>query len=1143
VPLPLRESIRFVRSGLSAPTGWSPLVLALTVVSCGGGTDLLLPGDGQPAAIQVHDGDGQSGRVGEPLNDSLVFLVTDSRARPVEGAQVVFLLADAGPGAAMVPDTATTDANGMATARFQLGTRIGPQAGQAMVVVPEGTQQPSTRFSAVALSETANGIAAVSGDNQAGPAGSTLPEPLVVQVTDGFGNPIPGVTINWSADGGGSVSESTTLTDVQGQASVTRTLGPAAGPQSTSATSEGLAGSPVTFSHTATAGNASLLSIVSGNNQTAEAGTELPGDLVVRLVDAQGNGVPGAAVTWVIGTGGGRLSPENTTTDEAGRTSSRWTLGPNPGGNRADAVVSGVGVVHFDAVGTSAAPPRLVILTQPPSSARNAAVLDRQPVIQVRDAGGQDVLTPGIQITAQLTGGSGELLGTRQLNTDANGRVAFSNLAIAQAQGRRSLVFTAVGYAGATSSAIDVQAIPTTTTITNDSPDPSAAGALVTVSFQVSASGVTPLGTVTVNDGDQSCVGTLSGGSGSCQLPLNTPGQRTLRATYGGSPGLLGSSGTAAHQVNTPPPGNSSPHAEFRWQCNQLSCSFTDASTDSDGQVVSWSWDFGDGQSSTDRQPTHTFPAPGTYTVTLVIADDDGAGDQAQARVDVKPPPANKPPHAEFDVSCSDLSCTFTDRSTDDDGTITSRLWDYGDGTTGGDPSHTYAGAGKYKVTLTVTDNAGATDSRTHDAEAKAPQPGNQPPTAAFTSSCSDLTCSFNSDGSSDPDGRISSRTWDFGDSHSSNEANPSHGYSAAGTYTVTLTVTDDRGTSSSVSHQVGVTQPNQPPRADFDVSCPDLTCSFSDRSSDPDGTIVNRQWDYGDGTSGTEPSHTYASPGKYKVTLTVTDDAGASNSKTKDADAKAPPPNQPPVAAFTSSCSDLSCSFDSGGSSDPDGTISSRVWDFGDGSSSGEANPSHTYTSGGSYTVKLTVTDNDGATGSITHQINVSAPNQAPTAAFTSSCSDLSCSFDSSGSGDPDGTIQTRTWDFGDGASANQASPSHTYGSAGTYTVKLTVTDNDGSSTSVTHQVTATAPNQPPTAAQSSSCSGLTCSFDSGGSQDPDGTITARSWDFGDGTSSTDANPSHTYSAPGTYTVILTVTDNDGASDQATDQVSVTAP
>ncbi len=155
--------------------------------------------------------------------------------------------------------------------------------------------------------------------------------------------------VSWAAEGGGSVSEASNQTDADGRASVQRTLGPTAGIQTTMATSEGLAGSPVTFTHTATAGSAAGLSIVSGNEQTAQAGTELPGDLVVRLVDAAGNGVPGAAVTWVVGTGGGRVSPENTVTDEAGRTSSRWTLGPNPGENRVDAVVSGVGVVHFTA--------------------------------------------------------------------------------------------------------------------------------------------------------------------------------------------------------------------------------------------------------------------------------------------------------------------------------------------------------------------------------------------------------------------------------------------------------------------------------------------------------------------------------------------------------------------------------------------------------------------------------------------------------------------------------------------------------------------------------------------------------------------------------------------------------------------------
>jgi PKD repeat protein len=1023
--------------------------MAFLLVSCSGGTDLLLPGDGQPAGIEVADGNGQSGRVGEPLHDPLIFEVTDSRGRAVEGAQVVFSVAQAGPGAAVVPDTATTDADGKATAQFQLGTTIGTQGGEASVVMPAGSQQPKTTFTATALSENANEMALLSGDGQSGPAGSALGQPLAVQVTDAFGNPISGVPINWSVEGGGTVSESLNLTDDQGTASVIRTLGPAAGPQATIATSEGLAGSPVTFTHTATAGSASLLSIVSGDNQTAVAGSELPGDLVVRLVDAQGNGVPDAAVTWVVGTGGGRVSPENTTTDEAGRTSARWTLGNNPGQNRADAVVSGVAVVHFQATGTSGAPSGLVVVTQPSSSTQNAAVLQQQPVVQVRAAGGADVHTAGIAITAQLAGGGGELLGTRQLSTDGNGRVAFTNLAIAGAQGRRTLVFTAVGYAGATSSGINVLPIPTTTTITGDSPDPSAAGALVTVSFRVSAAGVTPLGDVTVTDGDQSCTGTLNAGSGSCQLPLTNAGPRTLRATYRGAPGLIGSSGTAEHQVTAPPPGNRPPTADFHWNCDGLTCHFTDASSDGDGQVVSWSWNFGDNQSSSEREPSHTFPAPGTFTVTLTIADNDGAGDQASAQVNVKappPPPPNKPPHADFDVSCQDLTCTFTDRSTDDDGTIQNRVWDYGDGNTGITPSHTYASAAKYHVTLTVTDDDGATNSRTKDADAKAPAPGNQPPHAEFTVACpnTDLSCTF-TDQSTDTDGSIASRSWDYGDGNSGTTA--SHTYQAAGTYHVTLTVTDNDGATDSRTHDANpkAPAPNQAPHAEFTVACPntDLSCTFTDQSTDTDGTIASRSWDYGDGNSGTTASHTYPTAGTYHVTLTVTDNDGATNSQTHDAHPTAPPPpNQPPQAEFTIACTDLTCNF-TDQSTDNDGSIASLSWDYGDGNSGTTA--SHTYQTAGTYHVTLTVTDNDGATDSQTHDAQPTAPNAAPVAQIgLITCTGTNCQFHDA-STDPDGsdTIQQWSWVFDDGNSSQVQNPSHEYAQAGDYTVKLTVTDD----------------------------------------------------------------------------------------------------
>ena len=909
------------------------------LAGCGEGSDLLLPGDGEPASIRLEYGGGQSARVGEPLPDSLVFVVRDSRGRPVEGARIAFDLAAAGPGADVVPDTALSDANGEADARMVLGTTIGDQVGEALVVVGEGVQEPRTTFTMLAYSENANGIAALSGEDQSGPAGTQLGLPLVVQVTDAFGNPIAGVPITWTPEGGGSVSEASNLTDGDGRASVQRTLGPVAGPQSTLATStQNLAGSPVTFIHTATAGSAAGLSIESGNGQTAQVGTELPGDLVVRLVDASGNGVPGAGVTWVVGTGGGSVSPQNSTTDEAGRTSARWTLGRNPGENRVDAVVSGVGVVGFTAVGTVSRPAALTIVTQPPSSVRNGEIFAPQPVIQVRDAAGNPAATPGIVVTAQLSDGGGELLGTRQVTTDASGRATFTDLAIAGTEGGRRLVFTAPGYAGVTSTVVQVRAIATATTITSDSPDPSVAGGSITVAFRVTAEGVTPIGSLTVTDGVGSCTGTLFAGSGTCTLPLNTTGPRTLRATYSGSAGLTGSFDTESHQVNPVPVSNNPPTANFTPSCTELTCRFSDASTDSDGSVVSWAWTFGDGRSTRDREPVHTYATPGTYTVTLTVTDNSGVSDQASANITVDA--ATPPPP---------------------------------------------------------------------------PPPVNQPPVAAFTWTCDELRCSFDSDGSSDSDGRIDRFSWNFDDGSGSDDRNPRHDYTAAGTYNVALTVTDDDGASSSVTHQVSATPDNKTPDADFDVRCQDLTCTFTDKSKDDDGSIVSRSWNYGDGSPPSDvPSHTYSAPGKYTVTLTVTDNQGATDTRERDAEPTAPTPeNQPPNPQFTENCTGLTCNFQD--TSTDDRGIASRSWNFGDPASGGAntstgANPSHTFSSGGRFTVTLTVTDTDGESRTTSHDVEVTAPpppNEAPRAAFTApACTvDQVCQF-TDASSDSDGSV-----------------------------------------------------------------------------------------------------------------------------------------
>jgi PKD repeat protein len=174
-----------------------------------------------------------------------------------------------------------------------------------------------------------------------------------------------------------------------------------------------------------------------------------------------------------------------------------------------------------------------------------------------------------------------------------------------------------------------------------------------------------------------------------------------------------------------------------------------------------------------------------------------------------------------------------------------------------------------------------------------------------------------------------------------------------------------------------------------------------------------------------------------------------------------APGPNVPPIAVIGSDCTGLTCDFRSADSTDPDGSIVARAWDFGDGATSTAANPKHTYDDEGSYAVKLTVTDNRGGETTSEVEVTVTRPeNVVPVAVFSESCSGLVCSFDGSGSSDPDGDgIVGFAWDFGDGGSATGERPGHEFAAAGDYEVSLTVTDGRGGTGSVTRTVTVSDP------------------------------------------------------------------------------------
>jgi PKD repeat protein len=253
--------------------------------------------------------------------------------------------------------------------------------------------------------------------------------------------------------------------------------------------------------------------------------------------------------------------------------------------------------------------------------------------------------------------------------------------------------------------------------------------------------------------------------------------------------------------------------------------------------------------------------------------------------------------------------------------------------------------------------------------------------------------------------------------------------------------------------------------------------------------------------------------------------------------------PNQAPTASFTATASGLSAALDASASTDSDGTLASYAWDFGDATTGTGVKPTHAYAAAGTYTVRLTVTDDRGLTATTTRTVTVVKANQAPVAAFTAATANLAATFDGSTSSDPDGTIASHAWDFGDATTGTGATATHTYTQGGTFQVTLTVTDDKGLTSSVTRPVTVARANVAPTAAFTSTTSGLTASVDGTTSTDSDGTVSSHAWAFGDGTTGTGATTSRSYAAAGTYQVTLTVTDDKGATASTTRAVTVTAP
>jgi ELWxxDGT repeat protein len=314
-----------------------------------------------------------------------------------------------------------------------------------------------------------------------------------------------------------------------------------------------------------------------------------------------------------------------------------------------------------------------------------------------------------------------------------------------------------------------------------------------------------------------------------------------------------------------------SPEADFHASnttiCAGVAVNFTDDST---GVLDAWSWDFGDASYSTDQSPSHTYASAGNYTVSLGVEND--WCDDVETKIDyitVLPQP-EAGFHANIIMACAGVTFDFTDDST---GGYDNWFWDFGDGSnsTVQNPSHAYASAGNYSVSLTVS-NCCCEDIETKvDYITVLPQPQANFH-ANITSVCANVAINFTDDST----GVLDTWYWDFGDGSHSSDQNPSHAYTSAGNYTVTLDV--ENSWCDDVETKIDYITVLPLPSADFHASdtspSANVTINFIDDST---GTYDNWFWDFGDGSNSTaqNPSHNYTSVGNYSVSLTISNGCG----------------------------------------------------------------------------------------------------------------------------------------------------------------------------------------------------------------------------------------------------------------------------
>jgi gliding motility-associated-like protein len=544
--------------------------------------------------------------------------------------------------------------------------------------------------------------------------------------------------------------------------------------------------------------------------------------------------------------------------------------------------------------------------------------------------------------------------------------------------------------------------------------------------------------------------------------------------------------------------------------CFPLPVNFTDQSTAGNGSITSWQWDFGDGASSNIANPSHIYTASGNYNVTLRLTNNFGC-----IKVLAKPQyiKTSSGVHADFS-NTSPTGCTlpvtinFQNLSA---GTgILSYQWSFGDGVTSvlTNPSHNYTTPGIYTVRLITTNTSGCKDTiiKTNLINIGTIN-------ATFTtpaSVCAGVPLVINNTSTPAP----VAVAWTFGDATSSTAINPIKIYSAPGIYPIRM-IADFGGCFDTAYQSVTVLDK---PLANFNntntLSCnAPLTVNFTDVSTN----VVRYNWDFGDGATSVlqNPAHTYTTTGTFDVTLVVTNRNGCTDTLRKVGLVKIIPPQVTITNLPVSNCAPLSWTFSSTVNSVE--AVVGYEWDFGDGTTSTQQNPTHIFAAG-TYNIRLVITTTGGCTDTAIVERGIIAsikpvPNLIATPRDV--CAHLPVTFTDLSTG----TVTSWQWLFGDGGTSTVQNPTHVYEDTGYFDITLIVC-NAGCCDTVKFKNYIHI--NPPIAAFSSSFNCVNPKFRTF----TDASIGADewNWDFGDGNTSHIPSPVHTYASTGTYTVTLLV-------------------